>query len=105
MKRWALALLVSSSLILGACSDKQPQAAASPPPEVDVAVPLKHKITEWEEFTGRFEAVQRVDVRARVTGYLVEKKFKDGQMVKQGDVLFSPCRLSSIPRSPRRPFR
>ena len=49
---------------------------------------MKHKITEWEDFTGRFKAVQSVDVRARVTGYLLEKKFKDGQTVEKGDVLY-----------------
>lgn len=53
-----------------------------------MATPLLHKITEWDDFTGRFEAVESVDVRARVTGYLVQKLFRDGQMVSKGDVLF-----------------
>lgn len=88
MKKLSLASLVILTLILGACSKEQVSSAVSAPPAVDVVTPLKYKITEWEEFTGRFEAVSRVDIRARVTGYLVEKKFRDGQMVKKGDVLF-----------------
>lgn len=81
--------LFAIALLAGGCQDDAGTASAAvPPPEVDVAAPLKRKITEWEEFTGRFEAVRRVDVRARVTGYLVEKKFKDGQMVEKGDILY-----------------
>jgi RND family efflux transporter MFP subunit len=72
---------------LSACSAKQPPQAASPPP-VTVAQPLSKPITEWDEYTGRFEAVQAVDVRARVSGYLTQIAFKDGQIVKAGDLLF-----------------
>ncbi|TAL60278.1 MAG: efflux RND transporter periplasmic adaptor subunit [Legionella sp.] len=61
---------------------------APPPAEVDVALPLSKKIVEWDEYTGRFQAIESVDVRSRVTGYLNEIKFKDGQIVKKGDVLF-----------------
>lgn len=56
--------------------------------EVDVALPVKKNIVEWDEYTGRFQAVEEVDVRARVTGYLEAIKFQDGQTVKKGDVLF-----------------
>lgn len=58
------------------------------PLEVDVALPINKKIIEWDEYTGRFKAIESVDVRSRVTGYLNEIKFKDGQIVKKGDVLF-----------------
>ena len=88
MRLLFLASLLILLSLLGACSEEGQHAQAPPPAEVDVAVPLKHRITEWEEFTGRFEAVNRVQVRARVTGYLTEKKFRDGQIVKRGDVLF-----------------
>lgn len=74
-----------------ACTEtdtKTSPTVAAAPAEVDVAAPLKQVLTEWDEFTGRFEAINDVQLRARVTGYLVEKKFKDGQFVKQGDVLF-----------------
>lgn len=87
MQPLRLIVLVLASLLLSACGSSAPngkQAAA----EVDVALPLKKKIVEWDEYTGRFRAIEEVDIRARVTGYLDEIRFKDGQMVKKGDVLF-----------------
>lgn len=56
---------------------------------VEVSLPLIEKITEWDEYTGRFEASNRVEVRARVSGFLESVNFVDGQMVKKGDVLFT----------------
>lgn len=66
-----LTLISAFSLMLVACSEpeNQPAEQAAPPPvEVDVAVPLQHKLTDWDEFTGRFEAINNVNLRARVTG-------------------------------------
>lgn len=60
----------------------------TPPPEVDVAFPLNKEIVEWDEYTGRFQAIESVDIRSRVTGYLNKINFKDGQIVKKGEVLF-----------------
>jgi len=69
--------------------DAAPAAAtAMPPPEVTVALPLQREIVEWDEYTGQFSAVDFVEVRARVSGYLQSIHFKDGQMVGQGDLLF-----------------
>lgn len=62
---------------------------AAPPPTVTVAKPLARKIVEWDEYTGRFDAMESVDIRARVSGYLNEVHFKDGQIVKKGDPLYS----------------
>ena len=59
-----------------------------PPPEITVSQPVAHKVIEWDEYTGRFDAVEAVDVRARVSGYLQEVNFTDGQQVKAGDLLF-----------------
>lgn len=56
---------------------------------VEVSSPLIEKITEWDEYTGRFEASNRVEVRARVSGFLESVNFADGQMVNKGDVLFT----------------
>lgn len=58
-------------------------------PTLTVAQPASHKIIEWDEFTGRFDAVESVDIRARVSGYLTEVNFKDGDEVKAGDLLFT----------------
>nr|WP_282571912.1 efflux RND transporter periplasmic adaptor subunit [Roseomonas acroporae] len=59
-----------------------------PPPEVTVARPAQREVTDWDEFTGRFAAVERVELRARVSGYLDAVTFTDGQLVRRGDVLF-----------------
>src|SRR5690606_29040676 len=56
---------------------------------VEVSTPLFEKITEWDEYTGRFVASNRVEVRARVSGFLESINFVDGQMVNKGDVLFT----------------
>jgi RND family efflux transporter MFP subunit len=59
-----------------------------PPPEVTVSQPVTKNITEWDEYTGRFDAVEAVEVQARVSGYLDKVNFTDGQEVKAGDLLF-----------------
>ena len=66
----------------------QQTAAAPPPPKVTVAKPLIRELVESKDFTGQFEAVDFVDVRARVSGYLESINFIDGQTVKKGDLLF-----------------
>lgn len=57
-------------------------------PRVQIVQPEVRELTEWKEFTGRFEAVEMVELRARVTGYLDKVHFQDGQMVEKGDLLF-----------------
>jgi membrane fusion protein, multidrug efflux system len=66
-------------------------AQQGPPPRlpVTVATPLEKRITQWDEYAGRFEAVASVDVRARVSGFVEQVHFKDGQIVKPGDLLFT----------------
>lgn len=63
-------------------------APTPPPPSVTVSKPLHQEITEWTEFTGQFNAIEYVEVRARVSGYLQSIHFEDGQIVKKGDLLF-----------------
>ncbi len=67
-----------------------PAGAADPPPApaVTVSAPLQRELVEWDEFTGQFWAKDSVEIRARVSGYLTEIHFTDGQIVKQGDLLF-----------------
>jgi RND family efflux transporter MFP subunit len=83
-----LALLLSLATTLG-CDHAQTQAPAGPPPppEVYVTQAVSGSVTDYEEFSGRLEAVYTVDLRARVTGYLEKVNFKDGDLVKKGDVL------------------
>ncbi|TAK62405.1 MAG: efflux RND transporter periplasmic adaptor subunit [Methylobacter sp.] len=57
-------------------------------PTVKIAQPLSQQVTEWDEYTGRIEAVNSVDVRARVSGYLEKVNFKAGDKVHKGDLLF-----------------
>ena len=85
------ALIAGFPLWLAACGDN-PQAqqkAAPPPPAVTVANPSERTIVDQDEYVGRFVAVDSVEVRARVSGYLASIHFTDGQMVKQGDLLFT----------------
>ena len=58
------------------------------PPEVSVAQVISQRITDWDEYTGRFQAVDSVEVRPRASGYIDEVLFREGQLVKEGDVLF-----------------
>jgi RND family efflux transporter MFP subunit len=85
--RSVLLSMALACAVLGGCrSTDAPPAAA--PPAVVVAPPLVLRLTEWDEYTGRFEATDRVDVRARVDGYLDSIHFRDGAIVKPGDLLF-----------------
>ena len=83
------AIAVSTVLTLFSCNSAGAQGAAPPPPKVTIAEPLKQRVTDWDEYTGRFEAVQQVEIRARVSGNLDAIHFKDGQEVKVGDLLFT----------------
>ena len=74
--------------LLAGCDNKPVAGAAPPPPPVTVSKPIQKSITEWDEYTGRFVAVATVEVRARVSGFIESIHFRDGQIVKQGDLLF-----------------
>jgi membrane fusion protein, multidrug efflux system len=88
----AKAALVLGSLavtVLGACSDSNSAKRSDPPPpSVTVSEPLRQTVTEWDEFTGRFQAIDRVLVQPRVSGYLQSAHFQEGTIVKKGDLLF-----------------
>src|SRR6266850_2516859 len=70
------------------CGEEPPQQAASGAPPVTVAQPTKRTVTDWDEFTGRFEAVEEVQVRARVGGFVTSVEFRDGSIVRTGDLLY-----------------
>lgn len=73
----------------GGSSSSSPAKSAMAPPELTVSQPITRKVVEWDEFTGRFDAVESVDVRARISGYLMDVNFTDGEDVKTGDLLFN----------------
>jgi RND family efflux transporter MFP subunit len=78
----------ATAVLLAGCGKSTAQNQAPPPPTVTVAPAEQREITEWDEFTGRTEAVESVEVRPRVSGHIEEVRFQSGQLVKKGDVLF-----------------
>ena len=82
------ALLGLPAVLLTGCSRSEAKATPPPPPSVTIAPVEQREVTEWDEFTGRTEAVEAVEVRPRVSGHIQEVRFQSGQLVKKGDVLF-----------------
>ena len=82
-----LALLVAALLPM-ACNRATPKLAQTPPPEVVVDWPVMEEVTDYEEFTGRTEAIAAVEIRSRVSGYLEEASFEEGVEVAKGKQLF-----------------
>jgi multidrug efflux system membrane fusion protein len=81
-------LPVLAALTIAGC-DKQPAAGGPPPPPaVTVAKPIQKNLAQWDEYTGRFTALETVEVRARVSGFIDSVNFKEGQVVKKDDLLF-----------------
>jgi multidrug efflux system membrane fusion protein len=85
LRRLGVALTLAT--LAASCGQQQPQGGP-PPPAVTVTTPVTRTITDFDEYVGRFVAVNAVEVRARVSGYLEGVHFKDGQIVAQGDLLF-----------------
>src|SRR4249919_3465620 len=90
---WLLTVVVlaASALAAGCDSGASPQQQKAPAaalPTVTVSTPVRREIVEWDEYTGRFDSIETVELRARVSGHLNEVHFKDGQFVNQGDLLF-----------------
>lgn len=83
------AAVIALAMLAASCGEAPKQQAAPPAPAVTVAPPTKKTVFDFDEYVGRFVAVNSVEVRARVSGYLDKVHFKDGQIVKQGDLLFS----------------
>jgi RND family efflux transporter MFP subunit len=75
--------------LLAGCNQSQQQAGGPPPPSVTVAKPVQRTVVDQDEYVGRFVAVNSVEIRSRLSGYLSEIHFKDGQSVKEGDLLFT----------------
>lgn len=92
--RWQRMSLIALPVVLiggaaGLLNRETPAVAAPPPPTVTVATPLSRDVTEWDDYVGRFEASNSVDVRPRVSGAVTAVHFTDGAIVRQGQLLFS----------------
>ena len=82
--------LLSISAVLAAFASLPALAQGAPPaPTVAVASPLAKRVIQWDEYTGRFEPREQVEVRARVSGFIESIHFRDGQTIKPGDLLFT----------------
>ena len=88
MVKAGILVLAAGSLAAAGCAQKHPQAAETPPPVVLVSRPLERNVTDYQVFTARTQAVQSVEVKARVSGFLTKVLVQDGADVKEGDVLF-----------------
>ncbi len=81
-------VLLAALVGLSGCGRDATATAQAPAPQVSVAAALEREVTEWDEFTGRVEAVESVEVRPRVTGYIESVNFTEGSTVRKGDLLF-----------------
>ena len=79
---------LAPAAILSGCDEAPMKAAAPPTPSVIVSLPIEREVTDYVEFTGRTAAVQSVEIRPRVSGYLTKMPFIEGTEVKAGSVLF-----------------
>lgn len=86
MRRTLLLSLTLACVLAAGCARKAPPTP--PPPTVGVATPLAMRMVDWDNYDGEFIAVDSVDVRPRVSGYLLKVDFKDGDLVRKGQVLF-----------------
>ena len=82
-----LAVSLLALVGLTGCEPSKPQSqGAAPPPQVTVAKPTRKLVADRDEYVGRFVAVDAIEMRARVSGYLDAVHFQDGQLVKKGDL-------------------
>lgn len=83
-----MVLLPLGVVSLAGCNGADSTVAPPKPPEIDVSLPVSDTLTDFEVFTGRTQALNSVDLKARVTGYLEQAPFRQGEDVKKGDILF-----------------
>ncbi|MEX6504017.1 multidrug efflux RND transporter periplasmic adaptor subunit MexE [Pseudomonas zhanjiangensis] len=85
---WHLPLALAATLLLSACGQEPQATQQMPAPKVSVAEVIAQPLNEWDEFTGRLEAPESVEIRPRVSGFIDRVAFTEGSLVKQGDLLF-----------------
>ncbi|WP_199171542.1 MULTISPECIES: efflux RND transporter periplasmic adaptor subunit [Luteimonas] len=83
-----LTLAATIAVVVAGCDSRADDAAAPPPPEVSVAPVLTEQVRQWDDATGRISAVDSVELRPRVSGYVQRVAFDEGAEVDQGDLLF-----------------
>src|SRR5476651_1365071 len=88
LKHLRLPLAILAVAVMSACGKTPDQAAAMPPAKISVAKVLEQPVNEWDEFTGRLEAPETVQIRPRVSGQIDQVAFTEGALVKKGDLLF-----------------
>ncbi|MDF3936729.1 multidrug efflux RND transporter periplasmic adaptor subunit MexE [Pseudomonas citronellolis] len=88
LKPLRIPLALAAVLVLSACGKTQDAAQNMPAPKVSVAEVIEQPVNEWDEFTGRLEAPESVELRPRVSGYIDKVTFREGALVKKGDLLF-----------------
>jgi RND family efflux transporter MFP subunit len=89
LRKEFVVLAAAMSVALAGCSGGAESQGAPPPAEVTVATPYVGEVLDWDDFVGRFEAPENVDVKPRVSGYLIRTHFRDGQYVRRGQLLFT----------------
>ena len=87
-RAWLLLSPLAIVVVAVGCVQTSAQPAPPPPPQVTVASVIERDVTEWDEFTGRLQAVDSVEVRPRVSGLVSAVRFEEGAIVRRGDLLF-----------------
>jgi multidrug efflux system membrane fusion protein len=88
-RQWrSLPLVALLAIAASGCTETAAQPGPPPPPQITIAAAIDREITEWDEFTGRLEAIDSVEIRPRVSGYVAAIGFKEGAIVRRGHVLF-----------------
>jgi multidrug efflux pump subunit AcrA (membrane-fusion protein) len=100
-------LFLGLCLVLAGCARAPSEVPVAAPTPVTVSCPVERDVTDHADFTGRTAAVESVEVRARVSGYLDQVNFKEGALVKKDDKLFQidPALTGPISSGPRGPWR
>jgi multidrug efflux system membrane fusion protein len=88
LRTLALSVSVATLLALAGCGSQAAEKAGPPPADVNVAPVISKNVRQWDEFTGRIAAIETVELRPRVSGYIDRVVYKEGQEVKKGDLLF-----------------
>jgi multidrug efflux system membrane fusion protein len=88
MTRIVLHLVLALAVLASGCQPKKRSVGTAEAPAVPISLPVQRQVTDYVDFTGRTDAVEAVDIRARVTGYLIKIPFKEGAEIKKNDLLF-----------------